>query len=148
MSNIPPPPPPPSGYGASASGPDDEWNGFGPPPGFTPPPPRPPTTTDPMLSGGMRPPSNTGLAVAALVVSVLCCGLFGIPLGVVAVVKASQVDKRWHTGDRAGAHSASAAARTLSFVVFGIAALMVVVFVALLVFGGPFVAAGAAPPVR
>ena len=85
-------------------------NPYGPPPGFSPPPygygppgapppmgppPNPMNPMGPMGPGGGMPPGptgNNGLAVASMVCGILaifpgcCCGLFGIPLSIVALV--------------------------------------------------------------
>jgi hypothetical protein len=77
-------------------------NQYGPPPGFNPPPfgygpppgGPPPNPMNPMGFGGPPPmqPRNHGLAVASMVCGILaivpgcCCGLFGIPLSIAALV--------------------------------------------------------------
>lgn len=68
--------------------------GYGPPPG-APPPPNPMNPMGPMGPMGMPPPQGpktSGLAIASLVTGILslfpgcCCGLFGIPLSIIALV--------------------------------------------------------------
>ncbi len=65
--------------------------GYGPPPGAMPPP----NPMNPMGPMGMPPqqgPRSSGLAIASLVTGILslfpgcCCGLFGIPLSIIALV--------------------------------------------------------------
>ena len=77
-------------YGLLMSGWAFPPQGYGPPP--QPPPPNPMNPWGPMgLPPQMQPPNN-GLAVASLVCGILaivpgcCCGFFGLPLSVLAVV--------------------------------------------------------------
>jgi len=70
-----------------------------------PPPPSPgyyPTTM-----GGTPPPNHL---VWAILSTVLCC----LPLGVVSIVFAAQVNSKWQAGDLAGAADASAKARNFA----------------------------------
>ena len=52
--------------------------------------------------GGM-PPRPDSYLVWAILTTVLCC----MPLGIVAIVKSSQVESRYNQGDYAGAQKAS-----------------------------------------
>lgn len=71
------------------------FQGYGPPPGAPPPNPMnpypPPNPMNPMGPMG-SPPRNHGLAVASMVCGILaivpgcCCGLFGIPLSIAALI--------------------------------------------------------------
>lgn len=79
------PPPPPGGYPPP------------PPPGGGYPPPGPP-------GYGTQPDSNL---VWAILVTVFCC----LPLGIVSIVKATQVSGLWAQGRYAEAHQASDDAR-------------------------------------
>src|SRR5690606_22332804 len=72
--------------------------GYPPPPGAYPPPP-------PGGPGGPTPP-NTHL-VMAILTTILCC----LPLGVVSIVYATQVNSKWAAGDYQGAMAASESAR-------------------------------------
>jgi len=70
--------------------------GFGPPPpGYGPPPPQQPGGFVPpqiIMPPGYEPARTNGLAIASLICGILaivpgcCCGLFGIPLSIIALV--------------------------------------------------------------
>lgn len=91
----PPPPPPGGGYGAPPQGPYS-----GPPPGPYGPPPG--------AGGPMGPPPN--YLVWAILTTVFCC----LPLGIVSIVFATQVQSKWSQGDVAGAEDASRKARSFA----------------------------------
>ena len=77
--------------------------------GTPPPPPPPPYTPDYYSSGaGGAPPPN--YLVWAILSTVLCC----LPLGVVSIVFAAQVNSKWAAGDVAGAREASNNAKNLA----------------------------------
>jgi len=78
------PPPPSSPYGNPSGGP------YGTPYGSTP--------------SGPPPPSNL---VWGILTTILCC----LPLGIVSIVYAAQVNGKWFSGDTDGAYRASAQAR-------------------------------------
>jgi hypothetical protein len=83
--------------------------------------------------GGAPPKNNMGLAVAACVLSFIA-GCF--PLGVFALVQASQVNGKYQRGDVAGAEKSARSARTLSFVSFAVSvvvAILVVLWIAFVV---------------
>lgn len=71
-------------------------NPYGPPPGFSPPPfgygPPPGAMPPPNPMGSPMPPRTHGLAIASMICGILalfpgcCCGLFGLPLSIAAVV--------------------------------------------------------------
>lgn len=107
-----PPPPHPAEQGPPA------WTA---PPagGAAPPPPRTPP------AGGPGPPPPNFL-VWAIVVTVLCC----LPLGVVSIVYASQVNTKWAQGDADGARQSAARAKT--FAIWGAAVGAVVIVLWLL----------------
>lgn len=67
-------------------------------PGGYPPPP-------PGVPGGPPPPNNH--LVMAIVTTVLCC----LPLGIVSIVYATQVNAKWAAGDYQGAVAASESAK-------------------------------------
>ena len=75
---------PPGGYGPPPGGSFGPGGYGAPPPGFAPPPMPP--------GQYVEPPRTNGLAIASLVTGILaivpgcCCGLFGIPLSIIAVV--------------------------------------------------------------
>lgn len=111
MSDTTPPPPPPGGQGPN---PPSEGGGYGAPPpgdygGYGAPPPPPP-------GGGYggygaapgTPPPNH--LVWAILSTLFCC----LPLGVVSIVFAAQVNSKWTAGDVAGAQESSRKARTFA----------------------------------
>ena len=71
-------------------------NQYGPPPGFNPPPygygAPPPAPMGPMGPVYPNAPRTHGLAIASMVCGILaivpgcCCGLFGIPLSIAALI--------------------------------------------------------------
>src|SRR5437868_10801976 len=77
--------PPGGGYGPPPGG------GYGPPGGY----------------GAPQPPPENHL-VAAILTTLFCC----LPLGIVAIVKSSQVNSLWSAGDYQGAMRASEEAKT------------------------------------
>jgi len=99
----PPPPPPPGGGGFPPSEPPG--GGYGPPPGGGYPPPGPPGGGYPP---GAPPPPN--YLVWAILTTLCCC----LPLGVVSIVFAAQVNSKWVAGDRAGAVDSSKKAKTFA----------------------------------
>jgi predicted secreted protein len=96
MSDYGSPPPPP--YGSPP-----------PPYGGMPPGPGP---------GGPPPPNNL---VWAILTTIFCC----LPLGVVSIVFAAQVNSKWQAGDVAGAQESANRAR--QFAIFSAVAGLVVV---------------------
>ncbi|MGN6635206.1 MAG: CD225/dispanin family protein [Oryzihumus sp.] len=93
--------------------------------GQTPPPPPPPPPAQGMPGQGPAgaPPKNY------LVQSILACILCCVPLGIVAIVFASQVNSKWQAGDYAGSQQASQRAKTWTIVtvVVGIIAIAIAV---------------------
>lgn len=102
------PPPPPGNYPPPPPG-----GGYPPPPpggGYPPPPPGggypppPPGNYPPQQPGGGVPagqPDNN--LVWAILVTVLCC----LPLGIVSIVKSTQVSGLWNQGRYAEAQKAA-----------------------------------------
>ena len=82
---------PPSGGGYGQQPPS---GGGYPPPGYGAQPP------------GGAPPDNH--LVAAILTTLFCC----LPLGIVSIVKSSQVNQKWQSGDYQGAMEASEEAKT------------------------------------
>lgn len=80
--------------------------------------------------GGSPPANNMGLAVTACVLSFIA-GCF--PLGIFAIVQASQVNGKHQAGDHAGAAKTAASARKLSLISIGISVLAIVVIAILIV---------------
>lgn len=76
---------------------------------------------------GSPPPNYLWQAIA---VTVCCC----IPLGIPAIVFASQVNSKWNAGDHAGALAASAKTKTWCFVALGSGLVVNLIAVVLQVF--------------
>jgi len=71
-----------------------------------------------------RPESNM---VWAILSTVFCF----LPFGIVAIVKASQVDSRWYLGDQEGANEAASAAAMWSWIAAGVGLFLGIVVIAL-----------------
>ncbi len=127
------PGPPPHAGGARRP---PAWDPQGPPPPAWDPQAPPPQWAPPGAPpgrGGSRqgppgPPPNNHMAFAILA-TVLCC----LPLGIVGIVKASEVNNKWAVGDYAGARGAAESARKFSMwgmiLGGGVIALVVVAYV-------------------
>jgi len=83
---------------------------------MTPPPPPPPPAMppvpppSPMGMPASQPPSNN--LAFAIIVTILCC----LPFGIVAIIKAAEVNGKWAQGDYAGATASAAAAKKWSII--------------------------------
>jgi len=111
----------------------------------TPPPMPPPITgiATPMHGGAYGvPPANTepcpssnmALAVVATVLGVLFCWLIALPLGIIAIVMATQVQSKYEAGNIAGAKSSAKTSMTLSWISLALSILglvFVIVFIAM-----------------
>ena len=88
--------------------------------GQPPPPPpgqqgaQPPATGQ----GGYAPPKPNNWLIPAILTTVLCGCL---PLGIIAIVFAAQVDGKYSSGDYAGAEAAAGKAKTFTLLSFGLA---------------------------
>ena len=99
---------------------------------YTPPPATPSSYTPPRQPGG----GSSGAPPAAeaipnylwqsILVTLCCC----LPLGVVAIVFAAQVNSKLATGDVAGARDASAKAKMFCWIAFGIGIVAYVIWIA------------------
>ncbi|MBP2319681.1 hypothetical protein JOF56_000066 [Kibdelosporangium banguiense] len=69
---------------------------------------------------GLAPPSHLGWAIAALVVF--------WPIGIPAIIKSTQVDRYWMTGQPVLAEQASRTAKTLGVVAVAVAGALVVIW--------------------
>lgn len=81
----------------------------------TPPPPSyasEPSFTTPASAG--QAPAN--YLAQAILTTLFCC----LPLGIVAIVKASQVNGLWQGGQREAAYKASAEAKRWAWIAFGV----------------------------
>ena len=98
--------------------------------GTPPPPPPPPFGSMPPGQPSMgSPPPN--YLVWSILTTIFCC----LPLGVVSIVFAAQVNAKWAAGDVAGARDSSAKARLWaiwSAVAGVVVAVLYVVFVVIL----------------
>lgn len=104
----PPPPPPPSGGGYGAPPPSgygsQGYGGYGGP-------------------QGAPPPNNL---VWAILATLFCC----LPLGIVSIVYAAQVNGKWAAGDVAGAQDSSAKARRFAMISAVIGVVFLVIYLA------------------
>lgn len=95
---------------------------------YSEPPPPPPQYGTPAYGGqqpGTPPPNNL---VWAILTTLFCC----LPLGVVSIVFAAQVNGKWQSGDQAGALESSAKAKKFaiwSAVAGVVGAVLYIVFV-------------------
>ena len=109
---------------------------YTPPPAassYTPPPP-PRAGYTPSPAGGGAPPSNYLLLS---IFSTLCCCL---PLGIVAIIFAAQVNSKFAAGDYAGAQLASANAKKWAIIAIVVGVLCQVVWMVFM--GGSAVLSG------
>lgn len=96
--------------------------------GNTPPPP-PPGGYAPQPAGGMGAPPDNKM-VWSILATVFCC----LPFGIVAIIKSSEVNSKWASGDAAGAQaSAAEAAKWIKWAV--ISGVVVVVLYLIFVVG-------------
>ncbi len=79
-----------------------------------------------------RPPKPDNYLVWAILSTLFCC----VPLGIVAIVFAAQVDSKYATGDYAGALIASGRARLWSILSVGSLFLLVALYLAAIAFFG------------
>jgi len=102
----------------------------------TPPPPPQQTYTPPPPSFGaplpQAPPPQNYL-VQSILVTLCCC----LPLGVVAIIFAAQVNTKFAAGDMAGAQEASRQAKMWCWIAFGLGLAGIMIW--LLVGGAAFV---------
>ncbi len=97
--------------------------GAGPPPGYGPPGYGPPGygANQPPFA---KPDSGLGLAIAS---TLLCC----VPVGIAAIVFASQVDSKWASGDFNGAQESAKKAKTFTYVGAGLGFVVLIAYVIL-----------------
>lgn len=98
------------------------------------PPQNVPPSLPPEQAYGPVPNYMAWAIVATIVAFCTCCFIGAIP-GVVAIVFASQVDKRLAAGDRAGAEDASRNAKLWCWITTGLAILGLVVSIAMQMMG-------------
>lgn len=92
---------------------------------WTPPPP----------AGG---PATVSNYLVPAIISAFCC----MPLGVVAIVFAAQVNGKVASGDIAGAMDSSKKAKMFSFIAIGLGLLFIVVYIIFIVLVGGLSALG------
>lgn len=80
---------------------------------YTPPPPPPNSFTNPPPYTG---PAVPNYLVQSIIVTLCCC----LPLGVVAIIFAAQVNTKLAAGDIAGAQEASSKAKMFCWISFGL----------------------------
>jgi len=85
-----------------------------------PPPPGVPYSQPPFAA---QPPNNN--LVFAILTTILCC----LPFGIVAIIKAAEVNTKWAQGDYAGAQASAEAAKKWSLVSAGAALIVVLLYV-------------------
>lgn len=68
------------------------------------------------LSGGMAGEKPKNYLIQSILVTLCCC----LPVGIVSIVYAAQVDSKWNGGDYQGAMVASQKANTWSWAAFGL----------------------------
>ena len=92
----------------------------------------PPPSGGPYYGGGSpggQPPPNH--LVWAILSTLFCC----LPLGIVSIVFAAQVNSKWNGGDANGAHEASRKAKTWALWSTIVGAVVLVIYVFLVVAG-------------
>ena len=103
---------------------------------YTPPPPPPPPS-----AASYIPPSGSGAAAAGptipnyLVQSILVTACCCLPLGIVAIIFAAQVNQKLAAGDIAGAQEASKKAKQFAWIGFGCGIAVMVIYAALMGLG-------------
>jgi hypothetical protein len=85
--------------------------------------------TPPPASGGGAAPVPNNLVIA--IISVVCC----FPLGIPAIIFATQVNNKAAAGDIAGAQEAAKKAKMFAMIGIGLWLLCVVIYVILLILG-------------
>jgi hypothetical protein len=91
-------------------------------PSYTPPPPPPSSFGSPSSyspAGGTPPPNYLWQSI---VVTLCCC----LPLGIVSIIFAAQVNSKWAQGDVAGAQDASQKAKMFALIGFGVGIVLII----------------------
>jgi len=84
---------------------------------------------DPAVGGGGQRPNIPNHLVKAILVTLFCC----LPLGVVSIIFAAQVDGKVSSGDIAGAQNASNQANLFANIGLGIGLVGTIAYIALMV---------------
>lgn len=118
-------------FGAPAAAASADAANVAPPPVVPPPPPvtgvATPVTTIPSDS---RPPKPDNYLVWSILATLLCC----LPLGIVAIVFAAQVDGKYGAGDYEGAAAAANKAKTFSIVSAVVGLVVAAIYIIVMVF--------------
>lgn len=93
-----------------------------PPPSYIPPPPPPSSFgTGPSAAAGAQIPNYLWQSI---VVTLCCC----LPLGVVSIIFAAQVNTKLAQGDIAGARDASQKAKMFALIGFGVGLVVLIIY--------------------
>lgn len=110
------------------------------PPAFAAPPPVTGVATPVSAAAAeSRPAKPANYLVWSILTTLLCC----LPLGIVAIIFAAQVDNKYQQGDYAGAVSASAKAKLFSIISAVVGGIVLVIYIAYMVFMVSAMSAGA-----
>ena len=94
-------------------------------PASTPPPPYAPAPFAPAApasftmnpsAGAQRPSNSLALAIVSAILAVFSCNLISLVLGIIAIIVAAQVDKKFNAGDIASAQGFALSAKILGWV--------------------------------
>lgn len=86
------------------------------------------TTTQTNQFSNEVPPNNN--LVWAIICTVSCC----LPLGIYAIIKSNEVNKKWAMGDKAGAIASANAAKKFSMIGMAIGAVIIIAYIIFAVF--------------
>ncbi|MGH8018571.1 MAG: CD225/dispanin family protein [Opitutaceae bacterium] len=96
-----------------------------PPASVTPPPMVAGSSAGPVAGAPANvPPKPENYLVWAILSTVLCC----LPLGIVSIIFAAQVDSKYQAGDHAGALESSRKAKTFAWWAFGVGLLFIIIW--------------------
>ncbi len=77
----------------------------------------------PGMASGEKKPKN--YLVESILVTLCCC----LPLGIVGIVFAAQVDSKWNAGDQAGALTSASNAKKFTLIGFGVGLVVQAIFI-------------------
>jgi hypothetical protein len=93
---------------------------------YTPPPPPAGSYSAPAgnyaAGGGIQPPRIPNYLVQSILITLCCC----LPLGIVAIIFAAQVNQKLAAGDIAGAEEASRKAKMFCWIGFGVGLVVII----------------------
>ena len=99
---------------------------------YGPPAPPPPPYGQPYGQGPAGGPPPNNFLVPAILATIFCC----LPLGIVAIVFAAQVNGKYNAGDYAGAQDAAGKARMFTFLSVGIGLVVSVIWAVVVISNG------------